>query len=103
MGCNGLVLEFNHDPQMLKEGPYSPALQQRVRSDHGHLANADGADFLQSLLHDRLQYVILAHLSATNNHPELAMKAARGVVGDTPLQLRVASQTLATELMLLEK
>ncbi len=103
MGCNGLVLEFNHDPQMLKEGPYSPALQQRIRSDHGHLANADGADFLQSLLHDRLQYVILAHLSATNNHPELAMKAARGVIGDSPLQLRVASQTLATELMLLEK
>lgn len=103
MGCNGLVLEFNHDPQMLKEGPYSPALQQRVRSDHGHLSNADGAEFLQSLLHDQLQYVILAHLSATNNHPDLAMMTARGAVGDSQLQLRVASQTLATELMLLEK
>ncbi|MBU0664884.1 MAG: MBL fold metallo-hydrolase [Proteobacteria bacterium] len=103
MGCNGLVLEFNHDPQMLKEGPYSLALQQRVRSDHGHLSNADGAEFLQSLLHDQLQYVILAHLSATNNHPDLAMTTARGAVGDSPLQLRVASQTLATELILLEK
>ncbi|MDO8946261.1 MAG: MBL fold metallo-hydrolase [Desulfocapsaceae bacterium] len=103
MGCNGLVLEFNHDPQMLKEGPYSLALQQRVRSDHGHLANADGAEFLQSLLHDQLQYVLLAHLSATNNHPDLAMTAARNVVRRHPLQLNVASQNLATELMLLKK
>ncbi|MFH2124362.1 MAG: MBL fold metallo-hydrolase [Pseudomonadota bacterium] len=103
MGCNGLVLEFNHDPQMLKEGPYSLALQQRVRSDHGHLANADGAELLQSLLHDQLQYVILAHLSATNNHPDLAMTAARSVVREHPLQLKVASQSLATELMVLKK
>jgi len=103
MGCNGLILEFNHDPQMLKDGPYSLALQRRVRSDHGHLANEAAADFLQSLLHDQLKYVILAHLSATNNHPELAMKAARNVVGDTPLQLVLASQNLSTELMSLEK
>lgn len=103
MGCDGLVLEFNHDPQMLKDGPYSPALQQRVRSDHGHLANADGAELLQFLLHDRLQYVILGHLSATNNHPDLAMQAARSVVGEHPVQLRVASQTVTTELFPLEK
>lgn len=103
IGCNGLILEFNHDPQMLREGPYSLALQQRVRSDHGHLANEAGADFLQSLLHDHLKYVILAHLSATNNHPELAMKAARNVVGDAALQLRIASQSSATELMSLAK
>ena len=102
MGCNGLVLEFNHDLQMLKDGPYSPALQQRVRSDHGHLANEDAAFFLQSLLHDQLQYVILAHLSTTNNHPDLALKAARSVVGDSLPQIRVASQTLATELMSLK-
>ncbi|MDO9043578.1 MAG: MBL fold metallo-hydrolase [Desulfocapsaceae bacterium] len=99
MGCNGMVLEFNHDLQMLKEGPYSQALQQRVRSDHGHLANEDAASLLQSLLHDQLQYVVLAHLSTTNNHPDLAMKAAKKVVGDSFLQLRVASQALATELM----
>jgi phosphoribosyl 1,2-cyclic phosphodiesterase len=103
MGCNGLVLEFNHDPQMLKKGPYPPALQQRVRSDHGHLSNEDASDFLRTLLHDKLQNVILAHLSTTNNHPELAMKAAREAVGDNLLQLRVASQVLATELMLLKE
>lgn len=102
MGCNGLILEFNHDPQMLKEGPYPLALQQRVRSDHGHLANEDAAVFLQSLLHDQLRYVVLAHLSATNNHPDLAMKAAMSVVGEPTIELRVASQTKAAELVHLE-
>lgn len=102
IGCNGLVLEFNHDLQMLKDGPYSPALQHRVRSDHGHLANEAAAYFLQSLLHEQLQYVILAHLSTTNNHPDLAMKAARSVVGNNLLQLRVADQFLVTELMCLK-
>ncbi|MBW6521168.1 MAG: MBL fold metallo-hydrolase [Desulfoarculaceae bacterium] len=102
MGCNGLILEFNHDLQMLKNGPYPLALQQRVRSDHGHLANEAAAEFLQSLLHDQLQYVVLAHLSAANNHPELAINAARNVVGDISLQLRVASQMAATELIFLQ-
>lgn len=101
-GCHGLILEFNHDPKMLKEGPYPPALQQRVRSDHGHLANEDAALFLQSLLHDQLRYVILAHLSATNNHPDLAMKTAVNAVKEAPLQLRVASQNLAMELLSLK-
>jgi phosphoribosyl 1,2-cyclic phosphodiesterase len=101
MGCNGLILEFNHDLGMLKDGPYPLALQQRVRSDHGHLSNEAGAEFLQSLLHDQLKHVILAHLSAGNNLPELAMDAARKAVGDRPLQLKVASQVVPTELMLL--
>lgn len=102
-GCNVLVLEFNHDPQMLKEGPYSPALQQRVRSDQGHLSNEDASDFLETLIHDELQHVILGHLSTTNNHPDLAMSAARRVVGDIPIQLTVASQSMPTELVLVEK
>jgi len=98
-GCNVLILEFNHDLQMLKEGPYSAALQQRVRSDHGHLSNEDAADFLQTLVHDQLQFVILGHLSGTNNRPDLALRAARNVIGETPVHLRVASQDVATELV----
>jgi phosphoribosyl 1,2-cyclic phosphodiesterase len=98
-GCNVLVLEFNHDPQMLREGPYSPALQQRVRSDQGHLSNEDAADFLQTLVHDQLQCVILGHLSGTNNRPDLAMKAAKGAIGDNPIHLMVAYQNMATELV----
>ncbi len=105
-GCNVLILEFNHDLQMLKEGPYSPALQQRVRSDHGHLSNKDAADFLQTLVHDQLHYVVLAHLSGTNNHPDLAMTAARSVIGsetETTLKLQVAAQNVPLGLVCVEK
>jgi phosphoribosyl 1,2-cyclic phosphodiesterase len=103
--CNVLILEFNHDLQMLKEGPYPPALQQRVRSDHGHLSNDDAAVFLQTLIHDQLHHVVLAHLSATNNHPNLAMTAARGVMGGGSImpQLRVAAQNVASELIFVGK
>lgn len=102
--CNGLVLEFNHDLQMLKDGPYPLAVQQRVRSDHGHLSNEDGAGVLQTLLHDKLYHVILAHLSATNNHPELALKAAKSAIGDDKsVQIKVAAQGLATELLVLRE
>ncbi len=71
-GCNGLIIECNHDPVMLKNGPYPLHLQQRVRSSHGHLANEEAARFVADLLHDGLQHVVLAHLSETNNHPDLA-------------------------------
>ncbi len=74
-GCNGLVLEFNHDLQMLKTGPYPHSLKQRVRSSQGHLANGDAADFLKSVLHDGLQHIVLAHLSETNNSPRLALES----------------------------
>jgi phosphoribosyl 1,2-cyclic phosphodiesterase len=77
-GCHGLILECNHDLQMLAAGPYPLHLQQRVRSRQGHLANDDAARFLADLLHDRLQHVVLAHLSETNNLPELALEAVTG-------------------------
>ncbi len=76
--CQGLVLECNHDLQMLADGPYPLHLQQRVRSRQGHLANNDAARFLGDLLHDQLQHVVLAHLSETNNLPELAFEAVTG-------------------------
>ena len=75
--CNGLILEFNHDLEMLKNGPYPLHLQQRVKSSHGHLANNDAALFLKNLFHERLDHVVLAHLSETNNDPILALQEAR--------------------------
>ncbi len=71
--CKGLVLEANHDPQMLMDGPYPMPLKQRVRSNQGHLANGDAARFLADLVDSSLQYVVLAHLSETNNLPDLAL------------------------------
>ena len=76
-GCNGLILESNHDPEMLKSGPYPLYLQQRVKSSHGHLANKDAAVFLKKLVHERLNHIVLAHLSETNNDPALALQEAR--------------------------
>ncbi|MCK5069931.1 MAG: MBL fold metallo-hydrolase [Desulfocapsa sp.] len=97
--CEALVLEFNHDPHMLKTGPYPLSLQQRVRSSHGHLANEDAAVFLESLLHDRLQTVILAHLSETNNRADLALKSASAVMKrDSSCQLHVAAQDVPSDL-----
>ena len=73
--CHGLVLEANHDPELLRNGPYPPSLQQRVRGKTGHLANAEAAEFLCEILHDGLEHVVLSHLSETNNLPHLAEEA----------------------------
>lgn len=79
-GCHGLVLESNHDLTMLKKGPYPPHLQQRVRSNEGHLANTTAAAFLNDLLHAGLEQVVLAHISETNNHPEIVRRAFADVL-----------------------
>jgi len=76
-GCDGLVIESNHDPEMLKTGPYPEYLKQRVRSNVGHLPNREAADFVDSLRHAGLQHVVLAHISETNNHPDLVLAAVR--------------------------
>ncbi len=68
-GCQALVLEANHDPDLLRAGPYPPALQQRVRSKSGHLANHQAAELLAACLHPGLRHVVLAHVSEANNDP----------------------------------
>ena len=79
-GCQGLIVEANHDTARLLNGPYPPHLIQRIRSRHGHLSNSDSCELLKELLHIRLQSVVFAHLSEVNNTPEL--------VADTFSQLR---------------
>ncbi|MEJ2690616.1 MAG: MBL fold metallo-hydrolase [Deltaproteobacteria bacterium] len=75
-GCQALVLECNHDPLLLKEGPYPEALKQRVKSKGGHLANGEALSFLLELVSDgSLTRVVLAHISETNNHPDLIRQA----------------------------
>lgn len=78
--CRALVLEFNHDEEMLQNGPYPWHLKQRIRSRHGHLSNSEGALLLEELLHPGLQGVFLSHLSEVNNDPTLAMTAAQGLL-----------------------
>ena len=79
-GCRALVLEFNHDEEMLQNGPYPWHLKQRIRSRHGHLSNSEGAQLLEELLHPGLEGVFLSHLSEVNNDPALAMTAAHGLM-----------------------
>lgn len=98
--CDGLVVEFNHDPEMLKTGPYPQALKQRVKSSHGHLSNGDGAKLLETVIHDRLQHIVLAHLSETNNLPEIAYTAAeKAILGRLDLStLSISEQQIPTRL-----
>ncbi len=78
--CRALVLETNHDEEMLRDGPYPWKLKQRVRSNHGHLSNRAGSALLHDLVWPGLETVFLSHLSETNNRPELASEAARQVL-----------------------
>lgn len=98
-GCRALVIETNHDEELLRDGPYPWALKQRVRSNHGHLSNNAGGRLLQDLLWDGLEMVFLGHLSETNNRPELALGAVNNVLGQQSLcapQLLVGRQNMPT-------
>ncbi len=75
-GLDLLLLESNHDLEMLRDGPYPWSVKQRVLSRVGHLSNDAAAEFLEQEYDGQAGYVILAHLSESNNHPELARVAA---------------------------
>ena len=70
--CDALVLEFNHDPDMLMRGPYPRSIKSRVGGDFGHLANAQARQFLDCADTTNLKLLFVAHLSQQNNRPELA-------------------------------
>ncbi|MEW6073470.1 MAG: MBL fold metallo-hydrolase [Planctomycetota bacterium] len=75
-GAQVLVLEFNHDLDMLQRGPYPPFLKRRIAGARGHLSNEQAASLLPHLATDELHTLVLAHLSETNNTPERAQAAA---------------------------
>lgn len=79
-GCVALVLESNHDEEMLSNGPYPWPLKQRIRSRHGHLSNLESAALLDEIIHPGLEAVFLAHLSEVNNDPGIALDTARRLV-----------------------
>ncbi len=79
-GLDLLVIEFNHDVQLLVDGPYPWALKQRIRGGRGHLSNVQAAALLAKVCHPGLREVVLAHLSEHNNTPRLAREAAETVL-----------------------
>lgn len=97
-GCDFLLLESNHDEKMLIEGPYPWFLKQRIRGRTGHLSNGASSELLEELVHNGLQRVVLAHLSETNNTPDLALGAAREVLeeGKNGVKVHVACMASPT-------
>jgi phosphoribosyl 1,2-cyclic phosphodiesterase len=80
-GCDLLIIESNHDLEMLRGGPYPWAVKQRVMSRVGHLSNDALAEFFTNDYDGEAAYVVLAHLSEHNNHPEIARRAAEKALG----------------------
>jgi len=95
--CGILVVEANHDPVMLTEGPYPWPVKQRIKSRTGHLSNDDSRALLGRLKHPGLTHVVLAHLSLENNTCEKALSAAADVLNDTRATLSVARQDCCGE------
>jgi phosphoribosyl 1,2-cyclic phosphodiesterase len=91
-GVDALVLECNHDLDMLMSGPYSAQLKSRIAGRLGHLANAASAELVQAMDCSRLQHLVAAHLSQTNNTPELARAALAGALGCAQEWIGVATQ-----------
>ena len=91
-GVDALILEFNHDPDMLADGPYPPGLKARVGGDYGHLSNGQAADLLGRLDLGRLKLLVAAHLSEKNNHPDLAREHLENVLAGQYTDIHIADQ-----------
>lgn len=91
-GVDALLLECNHDPVMLAEGPYPAALKHRVGGPYGHLPNQEAQRLLTSIDRSRLQHVVGMHLSERNNRPALARAALASALGCRPEDTAIADQ-----------
>jgi phosphoribosyl 1,2-cyclic phosphodiesterase len=99
--CDALMIESNHDLEMLRGGPYPWSVKQRVMSRVGHLSNESLAEFFSTDYDGGAAFLILAHLSECNNHPELARESAEHALGPRGTLLgnrvRLASQSQPME------
>lgn len=81
--CNALLLECNHDVDLLDRSTYPPFLKRRVGGLYGHLSNTAAGEIARAVGHEGLRRVVAAHLSQQNNRPELAWQAMHEVLGDS--------------------
>ena len=102
-GTHLLILESNHDLEMLKVGPYPWSVKQRVMGRKGHLSNDVVSDFLRDELDAATATLVLAHISENNNHPELVrLAASQALAAHTfPTRLVIAEPRKQTEVFLL--
>jgi len=96
-GCDGLMIESNHDLEMLRNGPYPWMVKQRVMSRVGHLSNTALAEFFQADYDGHAAFLVLAHLSEQNNHPEVAREAAYRALGGKMNLFQSCALTLARQ------
>lgn len=95
--CDSLILEFNHDPQMLANGPYPVMLQARVGGAHGHLSNHQALGLLQRLPYTRLHNLVASHLSEKNNSPHLVTSLIAQHLPELAQRLSIASQQTVSD------
>ena len=101
-GCGLIILEANHDKRMLEDGPYPWHVKQRVQGRLGHLSNEASRDLLGKVSHRDLKHVILAHISETNNSPDIALSVVGESVSNNRTKLSVAYQHVAGDVINLE-
>lgn len=94
-----LLVEANHDVEMLMAGPYSWPLKRRIRSEEGHLSNEVCGELISQVVHSQLKMTVLMHLSETNNCPEIAQMTARQALGSHATPMILARQDQPTPLM----
>ena len=90
--CHAMLIEANHDAELLQNGRYPAFLKRRIAGANGHLANTQTAELLRAVNHSQLQRVVAAHLSAENNRPELARVALAEALDWSPDDIEVALQ-----------
>jgi len=95
---DALILEANHDDEMLRAGPYPPVVQDRIAGANGHLSNHVAAQAARAVAHRELRHLVLAHLSAQNNSPELARATVTSALGASAFRgtITVALQDAVT-------
>ena len=96
---DAILVEANHNKEMLEVGPYPYPLKRRILSDEGHLSNEACGQLLSEIISDKMQYIILGHLSKDNNYPELAFETVRNELmfndidlNDLGIEIRVAKR-----------
>ncbi len=98
-GCQSVILESNHDIEMLLCGPYPEHLKMRILSERGHLSNTDCAAFAAELAENGTENFLLAHLSAENNDPALALSEVRSAVARDAVSIGIADRYAPTRLI----
>ena len=90
-GVHALLLEFNHDSDLLANSAYPPFLKMRVGGNYGHLSNTAAAEIARAVLHDGLRHVVAAHLSEQNNRPEIVRRLMAQALGGQEEEMLTAT------------